>query len=181
MRQRQSERDDVRWCSIFTGHVSAGLPGLNSLQSNWIKMLSCLQCKMSAFSSVFPTSYWSKSLYGIRWQGKHLITLLSQCRSCPYSEFSTMWVGRRLHIDFVYHKEVCVTILWFGVPAHPHSHHNLGLIMPSCCCNFNTYQAPCQHPQSSTLHLHSDAEANRAQRFGINTVCHQHLLTQSWN
>lgn len=70
---------------------------------------------------------------------------------------------------------------FFPCPVYPHSHHNLGLIMPSCFCNLNIYQAPHQHPQSSTLHLHTDVEANRAERFGINTVCHQHLLTQSGN
>lgn len=59
---------------------------------------------------------------------------------------------------------------------YPHSHHNLGLIMPSCFCNLNIYPAPRQHPQSSTLHLHTDAGASRSARFAINTVCHQHLL-----
>lgn len=65
-------------------------------------------------------------------------------------------------------------------PAYQH-HRNLGLIMSSFFCNLNVYRAPSQHPQSSTLHLHTDAEANRPESFGINTVCHQHLLTQSLN
>lgn len=85
-------------------------------------------------------------------------------------------------------RGVCVWLFCeFGVaisarsPAYPRSHHNLGLIMPSCFCNLNIYRAVHQHPQSSTLHLHTDKEANRAERFGINTVCHQHVLTRSWN
>lgn len=160
----------------------------NPIQSNCIEMLIRSQCKMSAYFDLFPIPCHSGNLYKISRQGKHLIALLCQCWSCPYSKFSTMWVGSRIHIDFVAHKEVCVWLFCeFGVaisarsPAYPRSHHNLGLIMPSCFCNLNIYRAVHQHPQSSTLHLHTDKEANRAERFGINTVCHQHVLTRSWN
>lgn len=146
---------------------------------------------MSAYFDLFPTSSHSENLYKINRQGKHLITLLCQCRSWPYPKFSTMRVGSRIGIDFVDQKEVCVTaycfvncIFIFSPTQHTHtSHHNLGLVMPPCFCNLNIYRAPCQHPQSSTLHLHIDKEANRAEiwnKYSVSSACAHSEQKLAW-
>ena len=174
--------------SYHRSHVSVGLAALNSILSYRIEMLIHSQFKMSACFHLFPSScHGKKNCTKLNRQGKHLITLLCQCRSRPSSEFSTMWVGSRMHIDLVDHKQECVTTRWTAVstprPACPRCRPNSALIIPSCFCNLNIYRPPRQHPQSSAPHLHSDAEANRSGGggSGVNTLCHQHLLTRSWN
>lgn len=165
-------------------HVSASLISLQSVQSNAIAPLICLQCKMPADFDVFSTSCHSTNLQN-QPTAKALNYLNLSVSILPL--FQIQHNASRQHNVYWFCGSQTGTLgclangSFYSCPAFPHSHHNLGLITPSCFCNLNIYRAPCQHAQSSTLHLHTDVEANRAERFGINTVCHQHLLTQSWN
>lgn len=153
-------------------------------------MLICLRHKMSAYFDLFPTFCHSKKKKkekSVQHQPtrKTLNYLTLSVSKLPLFRIQHNVSGQQNTYWFCgSQRGMCdcfVNCSFRPFPAYPHSHHNLGLIIPSCSCNLNIYRAPRQHPQSSTLHLHTDVEANRAERFGINTVCHQHLLTLSWN
>lgn len=107
---------------IYRSHGRVVLPSQNPIQSNCVEMLICLHCKMSAYFDSFPSFCQSKNLYKVNWQEKLNYLTLSWLK-LPFLKFCIMWVGSRIHIDFVDHKKVGVTVLWIGVAISTHTQH----------------------------------------------------------
>lgn len=102
---------------IYSSHVWAGLPSLNSMQSNCIEMLICLQWKMSACFDFLPNPCHSKICTKSTDEKKKNLLNYRTMRKLPFNPNTAQCVGIIMRIDFVDNKAVCVTGMWIGCVA----------------------------------------------------------------